>query len=268
MEDLQGRVAIITGGASGIGLAMAQRFAAEGMNIVLGDIEQGALDAAVAGLRDGGASAVGALVDVSDPVQMTTLADAARDEFGGYHVVCLNAGVGGGGLSWEADLATWKWVLDVNLWGIINGLHAFVPQLVDQKVGHVVITASLAGLVYGPGMGPYNASKAAAVAIGETLASELAAAAPEVGVSILCPAWVNTKIYDSARNRPGGRIDAEEVDDSTRAEAAAFFAGSMPASEVADAVADAVRTRRLHILTHDFSEQALRGRLAQVLGEV
>ena len=267
MEDLQGRVAIITGGASGIGLAMAQRFAAEGMNIVLGDIEQGALDAAVAGLRASGASAVGALVDVSDPVQMTTLADAARDEFGGWHVVCLNAGVGSGGLTWEVDRASWKWVLDVNMWGIINGIEVFVPELVQQKVGHVVITASLAGLVYGPGMAPYNASKAAAVAIGETMATELAAEAPEVGVSILCPAWVNTKIYDSARNRPGGRRDTSELNEADRAEAAAFFEGSMPTSEVADAVADAVRTRRLHILTHDFSEEALRGRLARVLGE-
>jgi NAD(P)-dependent dehydrogenase (short-subunit alcohol dehydrogenase family) len=198
---------------------------------------------------------------------MTTLADAARDEFGGWHVVCLNAGVGAGGLTWEVDRASWKWVLDVNLWGIINGIEVFVPELVDQKVGHVVITASLAGLVYGPGMAPYNASKAAAVAIGETLWNELTAEAPEVGVSILCPAWVNTKIYDSARNRPGGRVDAAEVDDTARAEAAAFFEGSMLASEVADAVADAVRARRLHILTHDFTEMALRARVGQILGE-
>lgn len=267
MDELSGRTAVVTGGASGIGLAMAERFAADGMNIVIGDVEQEALDAAVAGLRDSGRSVVGALVDVSDPVQMTTLADAARDEFGGWHVVCLNAGVGAGGLTWEVDRASWKWVLDVNLWGIVNGIEVFVPELVDQKVGHVVITASLAGLVYGPGMAPYNASKAGAVAIGETLAAELAAEAPEVGVSILCPAWVNTKIYDSARNRPGGRLDAGEVDDLARAEAAAFFAGSMPATQVADAVADAVRARRLHVLTHDFTEQALRGRLAQILGD-
>jgi NAD(P)-dependent dehydrogenase (short-subunit alcohol dehydrogenase family) len=266
MEDLQGRVAIVTGGASGIGLAMAQRFAAEGMNVVLGDIEQGALDAAVASLRDSGASAVGALVDVSDPVQMTTLADAARDEFGGFHVVCLNAGVGGGGLSWEADLATWKWVLDVNLWGIINGLHAFVPELVEQKVGHVVITASLAGFVYGPGMGPYNASKAAAVAIGETLAAELAAEAPEVGVSILCPGWVNTRIFESDRNRPGGAVERDPAAQQMRKEMAAFFAASMPATDVAEAVLAAVKERRLHILTHEMSEPALRDRIERVLG--
>lgn len=266
MEDLDGRVAVITGGASGIGLAMAERFAADGMNIVIGDVEQGALDAAVAGLRESGASVVGALVDVTDPVQMTTLADAARDEFGGWHVVCLNAGVGAGGLTWEVDRADWKWVLDVNLWGIINGIEVFVPELVNQKVGHVVITASLAGLVYGPMMAPYNASKAAAVAIGETLAVELTAEAPDVGVSILCPAWVNTRIMDSERNRPGGRVDP--VDETARAEAAAFFASAMPASEVADAVSDAVRANRLHILTHDFTEMALRARVGQILGEV
>lgn len=266
MEDLEGRVAVVTGGASGIGLAMAQRFAAEGVSVVLGDIEQGALDEAVDGLRQSGAAATGVVVDVSDPVQMTTLADAARDEFGGFHIVCLNAGVGGGGLSWEADLDTWRWVLDVNLWGIINGIHTLVPELVAQKVGHVVITASLAGLVYGPGMGPYNASKAAAVAIGETLAAELAAEAPEVGVSILCPAWVNTKIYDSERNRPGGRVARDEVTEEAREEVAAFFAASMPATQVADAVLDAVTARRLHILTHDIAEPALADRVARILG--
>jgi NAD(P)-dependent dehydrogenase (short-subunit alcohol dehydrogenase family) len=266
VDDLKGRTAVVTGGASGIGFAMAERFAADGMNIVIGDVEQSALDAAVQTLRDAGAPVVGALVDVSDPIQMTTLADAARDEFGGFHVVCLNAGVGGGGLSWEADLATWQWVLDVNLWGIINGIHAFVPELVDQKVGHVVITASLAGLVYGPGMGPYNASKAAAVAIGETLAGELAGVAPEVGVSILCPGWVNTRIFESDRNRPGGPVERDAAMQEARAEMAAFFAGSMAASEVADAVSEAVRERRLHILTHEMSEPALRDRVARILG--
>lgn len=266
MDDLEGRTAVVTGGASGIGLAMAERFAADGMNVVIGDIEQGALDAAVAGLRESGAAAVGALVDVSDPIQMTALADAARDEFGGFHLVCLNAGVGGGGLSWEADLATWQWVLDVNLWGIVHGIHAFVPELVDQEVGHVVITASLAGFVYGPMMGPYNASKAAAVAIGETLSAELAAEAPDVGVSILCPGWVNTRIFESDRNRPGGPVERDTPGRMAREEAAAFFAAAMPTSDVADAVADAVRERRLHILTHEMSEPAIRDRIGRVLG--
>lgn len=265
MDDLNGRTAVVTGGASGIGLAMARAFGAEGMNVVIGDVEQGALETAVAGLQEAGVSAAGAVVDVSDPVQMSTLADAARDHFGGFHVVCLNAGVGGGGMSWEADLATWQWVLDVNLWGIIHGIHAFVPELVDQEVGHVVITASLAGFLYGPNMGPYNASKAAAVAIGETLAGELAAVAPEVGVSILCPGWVNTRIFESDRNRPGGPIERDEPARIAREEMAAFFASSMPAAQVAEAVVDGVRSRRLHILTHEMSEPAIRDRIARVL---
>lgn len=266
MEDLEGRVAVVTGGASGIGLAMAERFAADGMKVVLGDVEAPALDAAVARLRAAGAEAVGAVVDVSDADQVAALADAARESFGTWHVVCLNAGVGGGGLSWEADPETWRWVLDVNLWGIIHGVHAFVPGMVAQRAGHVVITASLAGFLYGPGMGPYNASKAAAVAIGETLHAELAATEPEVGVSILCPGWVNTRIFESDRNRPGGPLERTPEMEAGRKEMAAFFASSMPPSEVADAVVDAVRTRRLHILTHDMSEPAIRERIAQVLG--
>lgn len=271
MDELSGKVAVVTGGASGIGRAMVDRVAAEGMRIVIGDIEEGALAATVDELRATGAEAIGVVVDVADPESMQALADEAAEVFGGWDLVCLNAGVGAGGPMWELDLADWRWVLDVNLWGVINGIHVFVPAMVERGSGHVVITASMAGLVAGPNMGPYNASKFAAVAIGETLAGDLEAAGSDVGVSILCPAWVNTRIFDSGRNRPEHHAPAvarPEAPAEARAEAAAFFASSMPPTEVAEKVLDAVRARRLHILTHDMTGEVLRLRLARLLGEV
>ncbi|MBK5224667.1 MAG: SDR family NAD(P)-dependent oxidoreductase [Acidimicrobiia bacterium] len=269
MDDLTGKVAVVTGGASGIGRAMVDRFAADGMRIVIGDIEEAVLETTVAELRERGTEVVGVVVDVSDPASMQSLADEALDVFGGWHVVCLNAGVGAGGPIWEVPIADWEWVLGANLWGIVHGLRSFVPGLVEQDEGHVVITASLAGLVAGANLGPYNASKFAAVAIGETLQADLSAVASGVGVSILCPAWVNTRIFESGRNRPTGDTTSAvgpTGGDDGREEAAAFFAASMPAAQVADAVADAIRTRRLHILTHDYSAELVRGRTEQILG--
>jgi NAD(P)-dependent dehydrogenase (short-subunit alcohol dehydrogenase family) len=165
VQELEGRVAVVTGGASGIGLALARRFAAEGMRVVIGDIEVPALEIAIKELRDGGADVIGVPTDVTDPAQVEDLARAAERHFGALHIACNNAGVGAGGLSWEAPLETWKWVLGVNLWGVIHGVHTFVPRIIEQDAGHVVNTASVAGLVAAPFMGPYNASKHAVVAI-------------------------------------------------------------------------------------------------------
>lgn len=272
MDDLTGKVAVITGGASGIGRAMADRFAAAGMRIAIGDIEEAALTAAVDELRAAGAEAIGVVVDVTDPDSVGSLADEAEEVFGGTDVVCLNAGVGAGGPIWELDVADWDWVLGVNLWGIVHGIRSFVPAMVERGSGHVVITASMAGLVAGANLGPYNASKFAAVAIGETLAADLAAAGSGVGVSILCPAWVNTRIFESGRNRPAHLsppvLDGDEPTSVDRTAASAFFASAMPASQVADAVHDAVVAGRLHILTHDDTEEALRARLDRILGLV
>ena len=203
MQDFAGKVAVVTGGASGIGLGLARRFGAEGMRVVIGDIEEGPLAAAVAELSDAGVEVEGVVTDVSDAAQVQALADAAVARFGGVHVVCLNAGVGSGGLSWETTTDTWEWVLGVNLWGVINGIRSFVPLLMQQDAGHIVNTASVAGLVAGPFMGPYNASKHAVVALSETLLHELAMSAGHVHVSVLCPGWVNTRIGESGRNRPG-----------------------------------------------------------------
>ncbi|QGG95797.1 SDR family NAD(P)-dependent oxidoreductase [Actinomarinicola tropica] len=269
MDELSGKVAVVTGGASGIGRAMVDRFATEGMRIAVGDIEEAALVETVEELRGKGVDAIGVVVDVSDPDSMAALADEVREVFGGWDVVCLNAGVGAGGPIWELGLTDWQWVLDVNLWGVVHGLRSFVPAMVERGDGHVVITASLAGLLAGPNMGPYNASKFAAVAIGETLAADLEAAGSAVGVSILCPAWVSTRIYESSRNRPDHlRGEADERAAVGREDAAAFFAAAMPPDEVAERVITAVREGTLHILTHEGTDELVRARTARILGDL
>ena len=252
MQELGGRVAVITGGASGIGLALARRFADERMRIVVGDVEAPALDKAVAELQEGGADVIGVLTDVTDPEQVEALARAAEQQFGAIHLACNNAGVAAGGLSWEAPLATWQWVIGVNLWGVIHGIRAFVPRIIEQSAGHVVNTASVAGLVAAPFMGPYNASKHAVVALSETLHHELALMAPHVKVSVLCPAWVNTRIGDSERNRPASlAIERNEPESVMREALHGFLANGLDPAAVADRVHHAVRTDRFWVLTHD-----------------
>jgi NAD(P)-dependent dehydrogenase (short-subunit alcohol dehydrogenase family) len=251
VQDLHGKVAVVTGGASGIGYALARRFAAEGARVVIGDIEEAALDRAVSELRDAGAEVEGVVTDVTDPAQMQALAAAAVDRFSGVHIFCNNAGVGGGGLAWEMPLSTWEWVIGVNLWGVIHGVRAFVPLLMQQTEAHIVNTASVAGLVAAPFMGPYNASKHAVVAISETLHHELALSAPHVKVSVLCPGWVNTKIAESARNRPEHLQEGAAPDPEAAALLRGFLEQGMPPEEVAAKVLDAIREEQFWILTHD-----------------
>jgi len=251
VEQLNGKVAVVTGGASGIGLALARRFVAEGMRVMIGDVEAEALDKAVAELQAEGGDVEGTVTDVTDPAQMDALAQAVVDRFGAVHVVCLNAGVGGGGLSWEMPLSTWEWVIGVNLWGVIHGLRSFVPLLVKHGEGHVVNTASLAGLVASPFMGPYNASKHAVVAISETLHHELAMSAPDVHVSVLCPGWVKTNIADSGRNRPAHLESDNAVDAAAGGVLRGFLENGMDPNDVALKVLDAIRNDKFWILTHD-----------------
>ena len=251
MQDFRGKVAVVTGGASGIDYALARGFAAEGARVVVGDVEAAALDRAVSELGDCGADIEGVVTDVTDPAQMQALADAAVTRFGGVHVFCNNAGVGGGGLLWEMPLSTWEWVIGVNLWGVIHGVRAFVPLLMQQTEAHIVNTASVAGLVAAPFMGPYNASKHAVVAISETLHHELALSAPQVKVSVLCPGWVNTKIAQSARNRPAHLQEGAAPDPEAAALLRGFLEQGMPPDEVAAKVLEAIREERFWILTHD-----------------
>jgi NAD(P)-dependent dehydrogenase (short-subunit alcohol dehydrogenase family) len=269
MEALEGKVAVVTGAASGIGRGLADRWAADGMKVVLADIEAGPLEAARAELEAAGAEVLAVATDVSDGDRVDALAAATLERFGAVHLVCNNAGVGGGGRSWDVSREDWAWVLGANLWGVIHGIRAFVPHLVAQDEGHVVNTASIAGFAYAPMMGPYNASKAAVVAISETLKSELALQGSKVGVSVLCPGWVRTRIHESDRNRPGGPIDREDPLVSLGREAlAGFLAGGKDPAEVADLVAAAVADGTTHIFTGDEWVGLARSRLETVLGEL
>jgi NAD(P)-dependent dehydrogenase (short-subunit alcohol dehydrogenase family) len=270
VEDLEGKVAVITGGASGIGWAMAQRFAAAGMRIVLADIEEPALQKRAAELTDAGHECVGVVTDVSRPEPVHALRDRALERFGAVHVVCNNAGVGGGGPMQSLTEHDWEWVLGVNLWGVIHGIQAFLPTLVEQHEGHIVNTASVAGLFAGPFMGPYNASKFAVVAISETLHHEMTMGMTGVGVSVLCPGWVATQIALSDRNRPehlrNAPADGELLQGDMRGMLDDFIQQGMPPDDVAQKVFDAVAAGRFYILTHDVSVDAVQRRMEAIVG--
>ena len=213
MQDFAGKVAVVTGGASGIGLGLATRFAAEGMRLVLADIEDGALEAAAQGLRESGAEVLAVQTDAGDAASMDNLGERTLDHYGAVHIVCNNAGVGTHGRMWELSVNDWEFVLRVNLWGVIHGVRVFAPHLIEQDEGHIVNTASMAGLVSVAGAGPYNVSKHGAVTLSETLSAELRDAGSNVGVSVLCPGLVATNLGASERNRPADlrELDAEEI---------------------------------------------------------
>ncbi len=204
MRNFQDKVAVVTGAASGIGYALAERFAQEGMRVVLADIEKDALAAAEARLSQHDKRVLAVVTDVSKAESVEALAQKTLDAFGAVHIVCNNAGVGNPAVPiWENTLADWQWVLGVNLWGVVHGIRTFVPILLRQgEPGHVVNTASMAGLTSTARLGIYCASKHAVVAISETLHAELAAINSAVKVSVLCPSFVKTNIADSSRNRP------------------------------------------------------------------
>lgn len=268
MEDLAGKVAVVTGAASGIGLALSRAFVAEGMSVVLADIEQDALDAAVAGFPDG-AEVLAVRCDVSDPAAVDALRDAAVERFGTVHVVVNNAGVSTGGPIWAHTPEDWDWVLGVNLYGVVNGVRSFTPSLIEQGEGHIVNTASMAGLSSPPFMGVYNVSKHAVVTLSETLFGDLALAGAEgVGVSVLCPGWVQTRIHEAARNRPDGVVADPEGPSAGFAEvAAALIAGGLDPDDVARQVVDAIRHRRFYILTHPEWKPMISGRVERIVGE-
>jgi NAD(P)-dependent dehydrogenase (short-subunit alcohol dehydrogenase family) len=256
MQQLQGRVAVVTGAASGIGLALATRFAAAGMKLVLADIETAALQRALAALQAQGTAALAVRVDVADAASVEHLAAAAYDAFGAVHLLCNNAGVAAPALlqpTWENSLADWHWTLGVNLMGVVHGLRAFVPlMLAGGAQGHIVNTASVAGLI--SGSGPYFASKHAVTCVTEGLYKDLKAAGASLSASVLCPGVIRTAILDAERNRPaefGPPTDLSALSENSRRWAegfrAALQAGIDPAV-VADAVLDAVVHDRFYIV--------------------
>jgi NAD(P)-dependent dehydrogenase (short-subunit alcohol dehydrogenase family) len=268
MQELGGKVAVVTGGASGIGFATASALAGEGMKLVLADIEADALDEAVAKLAASGAEVIGVATDVASWESVEALRDAAVAAFGTVHLVMNNAGVGVGGSMWDLDLDTWRWTLGVNLWGVIHGVKAFVPLLLAQGEGHVVNTASVAGLTSPPFMGPYNVTKHGVVTLSETLATELAMAGGTVGASVLCPGWVRTRIHESDRNRPGepsSDPDQLAVQAATREAINGLISGGISPDEVAARVVDAIKTDRFYILTHPEMTPAVGERVRRIV---
>lgn len=253
MDDLSGKVAVVTGGASGIGFGLAEAFAAEGMKIVLADIEAAALAEAAEKLRAAGADVHDVVTDVSVEDQVIDLATSTYGHFGTAHVVCNNAGVGGGaGLMWEIPQSGWDWAFGVNFWGVLHGIRAFVPRLVEQGEGHIINTASIAGLKALPFMSPYTATKHAVVGISEALAFELALSGSSVKVAVLCPGFIRTRLMDSDRNWPADLGEPQRAEDSPMSEVirALLDAGKEP-SYLAQRVVSAVKTDRFFILSDD-----------------
>jgi NAD(P)-dependent dehydrogenase (short-subunit alcohol dehydrogenase family) len=245
VQDLRGKVAVVTGAASGIGRGLADAFAAEGMRLVLADVEEATLAKAAEEIAKTGAQVEAIPTDVTSPEQVVALAGGARARFGTVHLVCNNAGVAPIAPVLETSLEDWRWVVNVNLLGVVHGIAAFAPGLVEQGEGHIVNTASSGGLITVPGFGAYVATKHAVVALSEVLYHELAGSG--VGVSVLCPGLVATKIFESERNRPsdGGPTDYGEHGAAARQ---TIDAMGVPPAEIAEHVVAAIREERLHIL--------------------
>jgi NAD(P)-dependent dehydrogenase (short-subunit alcohol dehydrogenase family) len=272
MKDLKGKVAVVTGAASGIGRAMAERFAREGMKVVLADLEQGPLAEAREAVAKTAGAAIAVQVDVSKPDQVDALARSTFEAFGTAHVVCNNAGIGAGGLMWQVPLADWSWILSVNLMGVVHGVRAFVPRMIEQGEGHVVNTASIAGLIAGPGMGAYCATKHAVVAMSECLHHELdMVTGGKVKVSVLCPGWVKTRIADSGRNRPGGAPSApqerSQQEQMMESMIRAAVESGIPPEVVADKVCAAIAEEKFWILTHSRTKKTVETRMRTILDD-
>lgn len=253
MEIGFGKVAVVTGGGSGIGLALGHAFAERGCSVVLADVQVDALEHAAAEVAEHGVDTLAVRTDVSSHEQVEELAQATLDRFGGVHIVCNNAGVVGGGDPWFGSLEGWEWTFGVNLWGVVHGVRAFLPHLIAGGGGHIVNTASMAGLY--AGLSPvYDATKHAVVALTESLYHAMQVAQLGVGVSCLCPGWVKTGIIESDRNWPDHLERLPERDAGAEISRnyvkRAIDEGMQPAA-VADLVLDAIRDDRYWILPHD-----------------
>ena len=252
MRSFQGRVAVVTGAASGIGLALAERFAAEGMKVVMADIESAALATASEGLRQRGAEIHATRVDVSRPEDVERLAVETYEAFGAAHVVCNNAGVAVIGAVHEHTLADWQWVINVNLWGVIHGVRAFLPRmLAGGDEGHIVNTASMAGLTTAQFMSVYDVTKHGVVALSESMYKELSVTGAPIGVSVVCPGLIDTNIMRSARNRPESLAETGKAGPFAQAFGHGLsdrLATGYPPSEVAEQVVAGIREGRFYIV--------------------
>jgi NAD(P)-dependent dehydrogenase (short-subunit alcohol dehydrogenase family) len=258
MEELAGRVAVVTGAAGGIGLAVAEAFAGERMDVVLADVDERRLARAAERLRDRGARAEAVVTDVGDPAQVDALADATLSRFGAVHVVCNNAGTIRPGRTWELPLADWDFVLRVNLLGVVHGVHTFVPLLLESGApGHVVNVASMAAVVPVPGIGPYNVSKHGVLALSEVLHAELRAMGAPIGVTVVMPGRVRTRL---------GLPDAgDDDDDQQPAAPEPAEPGVIEPSDVGRQIVEAVRADRLHLFTHPERVDDVRARFARII---
>ncbi len=263
MQDLNGKVAFVTGGASGIGYSMAEAFGREGMAVMLADIEAEALERAVTSLREKQIRAEGVVADVASRASIKAAAEAAVAAFGKVHVVCNNAGVGAGGPFGSVQPRDWDWVIDVNLKGVIYGMEVFEPLIAAHgEGGHFVNTASLAGMVSPPGMEPYCATKFAVVAMSEGWSAQLAP--KNIGVSVLCPGFVKTRINESRRNRQDAYGPDERTPPPADAPASRVLTG-IPVEPVGRRVVEAVKANELYIFTHPGSKAGVAARFERIL---
>lgn len=261
MEDLRGRTAFVTGAASGIGRGLANRFAAEGMQVVLADVEETALALAVTSIEATGAQVLGVVCDVAKVDSVRAAAQRSVEAFGSVHVVCNNAGVSTFGPLADSTAGDWAWTVGVNLMGVVHGIQTFVPHMLAHgEGGHVVNTASIGGLIPLAGCGVYTATKYAVVGLSEVLNLEVGSKG--IGVSVLCPSFVNTQLFDSVRNRPEGFDVTSEVPEFVKI---ALARGSTP-EEMAEEVVKGIRQNRLHIVPHSDSWPPIEARMNKLLG--
>ena len=268
MKELKGKVAAVTGAASGLGRSMALAFAAEGMDVALADVDEVSLSTVQEEILAKDVRAITLKVDVSQAEQVEGFRDQALTRLGGLHVVCNNAGVSPLGAVWENSVADWQWILGVNLWGVIHGVRAFAPHLIAQNEGHIVNTASVAGLIAPPGSGAYNVTKHAVVALSESLQHDLRERNSRVGVSVLCPAYVPTRITESERSRPKELAVSKKSPETLAREAMlkkAVTSGKVSADQVAQAVVAAIKNERFYILTHPRIKGAIQARMEDIL---
>ena len=274
MHSFSGKTAVLTGAGSGFGLECARLGARLGMNLVLVDVQADALAAAVYEMELAGAQVLAVLADVSSAGQMDALGNSVRERFGAPHLVFNNAGVGSGGLIWENSVEDWQWVLGVNLMGVVHGVRVFTPMMLEAAQhdpswqGHIVNTASMAGLLNPPNMGVYNVSKHAVVSLTETLYQDLSLVTKQISASVLCPFFVATGISQSERNQPAELLDQNQTA-SQRVQRAmtakAVNAGKVSAASVAKMVFDAVAGKQFYIFSHPGSNQSLQTRFDDIL---